>query len=367
MSQSHRTKQLLIALLFVFFIAAPKPVQAASQASLGVTPIQSTHQRDKEVSYFDLLVNASQSAPLQVKLTNTTTKPITVNVHKTTATTSNSGIIDYTGQANRTDPTLPAAIGKLMQGANRVVVPANGTTTYTATLTMPKAAIPGVLVGGLIFTPANQGGKADKLGVVNQYQYSVAVLARNRNQVLTPKLSVGQARAARLDATNQISVTVRNQTAAFANHVQAVSKITAPNGKTTTLRLADAQMAPNSQLRQVKALGADVKAGTYRVQTTVYWEKAAKGQYADGHGQHYRYRTEATKQVRVTAAKAKALTRATPAHKAGLPTSYKWAIAIAVLVVLGLIGLSVWFWRRKQKATKHVAALEEELSRLKHQ
>ncbi|WP_461214855.1 DUF916 domain-containing protein [Lacticaseibacillus sp. GG6-2] len=365
MIRMNRVKQLLMALLFVLLIAAPKPVQAADEAGLGVTPIPSSQQRDKGVSYFDLLLKAGQTSQLQVKLTNPTTKPIKVNVHRTTATTSDTGIIDYTGGANQPDKTLPVAIGKLMTGANSVTVPAKGTTTYVTTLKMPSQPLSGVLVGGLVFAPANQTKKTDKMGVVNQYQYSVAVLARNSNTILPSKLSVGAVRAARIAHVNQISVTVRNQTAAFANHIEAISTITNPDGKTSTLRLADAQMAPNSQLHQVKALGTNVKAGTYRVKTTVYWDKATAGQYADGHGNHYRNRTVTTKPVQVTAAKAKTFNHAAKQARGGMPMRYKWAIAIAIVVVLLLIATIIFFWRKKQKAAQHAAALEEELKQLK--
>lgn len=83
----------MIALLFVVFgLAITQPVHAASNAALGVQPIQSSYQRDKSVTYFDLLLKAGQATPVQVKLTNSSSSAIKVNVTTTTATSSNTGI-----------------------------------------------------------------------------------------------------------------------------------------------------------------------------------------------------------------------------------------------------------------------------------
>ncbi|WP_407894230.1 DUF916 domain-containing protein [Lacticaseibacillus sp. N501-2] len=344
-----------------------KPVHAASTAALGVQPVQSAYQRDKHVTYFDLLLKAGQSTPVQVKLTNSSNKAIKVNVAATAATTSDTGIVDYTGHSNAADATLAHKMSDALKGATAVTVPAKGSQTYSATLSMPSTAFSGVMVGGLVFTPANQStSTSGKLGVVSKYAYTVAVLARNSDTILTPKLAVGTIKSGRIKRVNQIQATLRNTTAAFANHIEAITQIKAPDGSTKTLRLADAQMAPNSQLNQVYSLGTKVKAGDYQVTTTAYWGKSSTGAFADGHGNNYQYRTNATKTVKITQAQAAKLTQAAAKVNSGLPTAYIIAIVVGIILLVLIIALLIALIVRRKKAAQKLAALEKQVSDLKN-
>ncbi len=358
----------MIALLFVVFgLAITQPVHAASNAALGVQPVQSTYQRDKNVSYFDLLLKAGQATPLQVKLTNSTSSAIKVDVQATTATSSDSGIVDYTGGSNTPDNTLPHKISDAVQGSKSITVPAKGSATYTATLTMPSTSFSGVMVGGLVFTPANQSSSTSgKLGVVSKYAYTVAVLARNSNDILAPKLEIGGVTSSRTKQGNQIRAMVRNTNAAFANHIETITTIKTPSGKTKTLRLADAQMAPNSKLYQAMALGTQVTAGNYQVTTTAYWGKSATGTYADGHGNHYQYRTTTNKTVKITQAKADKLTKAAAKVHSGMPKAYIIAIVVGIVLLVLIIFLLIVIFTRRKKSAQKLADLEKQVAELKN-
>lgn len=359
----------MIALLFVVFgLAITQPVHAASNAALGVQPIQSSYQRDKSVTYFDLLLKAGQATPVQVKLTNSSSSAIKVNVTTTTATSSNTGIVDYTGVSNTPDSTLQHKMSQALKGNASITVPAKGSATYSATLTMPSQSFSGVMVGGLIFTPAKQtatSSTSGKLGVVNRISYTVAVLARNSSTILAPKLEIGSITSGRIQQVNQIQATVRNTTAAFANHIETITTIKTPSGKTKTLRLADAQMAPNSQLHQTWSLGKTVKSGDYQVTTTAYWGKSSTGTYADGHGNHYQYRTTTNKTVKITQAKAAKLTKAAAKVHSGVPKSYTIAIVIGIVLLLLIIILLIVIFTRRKKSAQKLAALEKQVAELK--
>lgn len=361
-------KQLLIALLFVVFgLSNTQPVHAASTAALGVQSVQSTYQRDKSVTYFDLLLKAGQSTPLQVKLTNSSSKAIKVNVKSTTATSSNTGIVDYAGGSNTPDSSLTHRMSQALKGNSTVTVPANGSTTYTATLTMPSTSFSGVMVGGLVFTPANQStATSGKLGIVSKYAYTVAVLARNSADILAAKLEIGTITSGRNKQGNQIRAMVRNTSAAFANHIETITTIKTPNGKTKTLRLADAQMAPNSKLYQTMALGTKVTAGNYQVNTTAYWGKSSTGVYADGHGNHYQYKTTTNKTVKITQAKAAELTKAAAKVHSGMPKTYIIAIVVGIVLLLLIIVLLIVIFTRRKRSAQKLADLEKQVAELKN-
>lgn len=361
-------KQLMIALLFVIFgLSVAQPVHAASKAALGVQPIQSNYQRDKSVTYFDLLLKAGQSTPVQVKVTNSSDSAIKVGVRSTTATSSNAGIVDYTGISNTSDSSLQYKMSQVLKGNASITVPANGTATYSATLTMPSKSFSGVMVGGLVFTPTNQlNSTSGKLGVVSKYAYTVAVLARNSGNILAPKLEIGTIGSGRIKNVNQIQATVRNTTAAFANHIESITTIKMPSGKTKTLRLADAQMAPNSKLYQTMALGTKVTAGNYQVSTTAYWGKSSTGTYADGHGNHYQYKTTTNKTVKITQAKAAELTKAAAKVHSGMPKSYIVAIVVGIVLLLLIIILLIVIFARRNKSAQKLADLEKQVAELKN-
>lgn len=363
---SWRAGQLLMALLFLLICSPLHPAHAATTATLGVQPLPAASQRDKSVTYFDLLLGAGQTETLQVKLTNSTAKAVKVNVKPTTATSSDAGIVDYTGKSNTTDPSMTTKLASLIEGANTITVPANGSATYAAKLTMPTHTLQGVLAGSLVFTPAGQSQNrtGGKMGIVNEYSYTVAVLARNSATILTPKLKVGTIAAGRINHANRVSVTLHNATAAFANHVRAVTTIDKPKGKPVTLIAKDAQFAPNSLMHQTTLLGDNVAAGDYRVHTVLYWGKAANGRYVAG-GEHYQYTTATSKTVTITAAKARALNAQAKQAKGGMPTIYKLMIGIGVVIIILLVIVAILLIRHRRQRQSQVAALQAQVAELK--
>ncbi len=360
-----RAGQLLMALLFLLICSPIHLTHAATTASLGVQPLPAAHQRDKSVTYFDLLLGAGQTDTLQVKLTNSTDQAMKVAVKPATATSSDAGIVDYTGKSNPTDSSMTTRLSSLITGADTITVPAHGSATYAAKLTMPTAPFQGVLAGSLVFKPSGQAQNrtSGRMGIVNEYAYTVAVLARNSAKLLTPKLTAGSIKAGRIEHANRVSVTLHNQTAAFANHVRAVTTIKKPKGKTVTLTAKDAQLAPNSLLHQTTLLGDHVAAGDYRVHTVLYWGKAADGRYVSG-GEHYQYTTATTKTVTITAAKARALSAQAKQDKGGMPMIYKLLIGIGIAIIILLIIVAILLIRHRRLRQAQVAALQAQVSEL---
>lgn len=224
----------------------PMKVQADS-LPFSVSPIQSKAQRDPKESYYDVIVAAGKTMPIQAKLVNSTNKPVKVNVKVTAAQTNDGGTLDYTLGQKR-DATLKHDLADALRGPKTVTLPAKGTLTYTATLHMP--AVDGLMVGALTFSPANQPSSTAKTGrmtIVNKFQYQIVVVTRNTNRTWQPKLQLQKVQIRQDQYRNSIAIPVHNPSGTFLNQLRIeASAENTSTGKHYKRTQKDMQMAPNS-------------------------------------------------------------------------------------------------------------------------
>ena len=88
---------------------------AAADQGVGfeITPVQSSSQVDKSLSYFDLKLKPRQTQTIAVKIHNTASTPITINIGIAKATTNINGVVEYKHTNNRS-ANLPYDISKLV-------------------------------------------------------------------------------------------------------------------------------------------------------------------------------------------------------------------------------------------------------------
>lgn len=78
-----------------------------------ITPVQSSSQVDKRLSYFDLKLKPRQAQTVAVKIHNTASAPITINIGIAKATTNINGVVEYKHTNNRS-ANLSYDISKLV-------------------------------------------------------------------------------------------------------------------------------------------------------------------------------------------------------------------------------------------------------------
>ncbi|MBJ7618541.1 DUF916 domain-containing protein [Weissella confusa] len=357
---------LIAALLLGAVVMFPTQANAAD-ANLKVTPVQVPSQRDKEESFFDLVLQPGQSETLTVQLQNPTKKDMVVDATVAPASTSDSGSVQYTNQV-KLDPSLAVNVKDLVEAPKKVTVPAGQTITYSAELTMPTTSLTGMTAGALIFAPedSTKSSAGQGMGIINKFQYAVAVLARNENTTWDPALTIDGATAKNQEGATNIAVHLRNTAATYLNQL-AVETTVSRNGKTYSRSRDDMQMAPNSDFNFSVPLKDNVTAGQYSVATTAYYVKDPAGQYQDAKGQHYKFKATYDGKVNVTAKKAQSLNRALKQAKGGMPTMIKVGItAIVVLAALVLV-MVIMMMKRRKKESNRLADLEAELQSLKAQ
>ncbi|MFH7315758.1 DUF916 and DUF3324 domain-containing protein [Weissella cibaria] len=338
----------------------------AAQADLNVTPVQAASQRDKSESFFNLVLQPNQSENLSVKLQNTTKKDMVVDAQAAPASTSNSGIVQYDNQA-KLDPSLVYNVNKLVQAPDKITIPAGQTVTYTAKLTMPGATLPGMVSGALIFEPET-GEKATtgqgSMGIVNKFQYTVGILARNENRTWEPDLTFAGVATKNEAGTTNIAIKMRNTTSTYLNQLAVEATVT-KDGKTYARKQRDMQMAPNSNFSYLVPLKENATAGKYTMKTTAYYVKDSAGQYQDGTGQRYRYKKTYTNDVTLTSQQAKKLNADIKQAAGGVPTSIIAGISAIVVLVAAVFGMIFLMMKRRKRADSRMADLEAELAKLK--
>lgn len=102
----------LLAVLFFFF---PLSAQAEETAlNTHVTPLFPESQVDESKGYYELLLAPGQKETLQLKVGNSSSEPINVQVTPHTAYTNTLGNVEYGKDAKAADPTLIHSLDDLM-------------------------------------------------------------------------------------------------------------------------------------------------------------------------------------------------------------------------------------------------------------
>lgn len=360
MRQRKFRQELLVVLgllLIGSFFVRNEPVHATG-LPFRVVPVVPANQRVTGEAYFDVLAAPGSQTTLTLRLENTSTKPVDVRVRQVSLQTSNSGQLDYEQKQQR-DAHLVYDASTLLTGAKKVTLPAQQTTEYQTTLTMPSQPYDGVIAGGLVLSPiiAAPTTKKEQVSVINRYQYAIPVIARNERKTWAPQLTFGAAKVQQVTYHNQAQLQLNNPRPTFLNQLRV--EMTAKNltsGKNYQRSTAAMQMAPNSHFDYSIPLPQTLPAGTYRLHAVAYYVKDAAGPFVAADQQRYRYRETTTKQVVVTKQQARELTRQIKHAKTAAGNKLiTWIIAGISALVLIIIGLTVYIIHLRHRGQKKQA------------
>lgn len=234
------------------------------------------NQVNKKNSFFDIQLNAGARQTLKTTIYNTTNRDIRVRTAIHTAYTNQNGTIEYVTPAKQFDQSLQYKVSDLtkLMGPATVTVPANGTKVVSATVTMPRRAFDGVLLGGWYFKRVDQpvtGTVKNTTNVRNQYSY-VLGLRYASGRTPAPDLKLATVRAGLANYHRGIIVTLRNVAAIMIPN--AVIKTTVTNEDHETLfnnvTQKGVQFAPNTRFENPLLVGnRPLRAGRYRLHMLV--------------------------------------------------------------------------------------------------
>lgn len=264
----------LLAVLFFFF---PLSVQAEETTlNTHVTPLFPESQVDESKGYYELLLAPGQKETLQLKVGNSNSEPIKVQVTPHTAYTNTLGNVEYGKDAKEADPTLVHSLDELMTPSEVITLAGKETKVIDIPLQMPTDAFEGYLAGGLRIaeikdeeeseTPEGEG-----VAIKNEFAHVVGVVVSNTRDSVQPELELLDVFADQLNYRNVISATLQNFIPTFVNQL-AVEATVKRAGESDVLYEASKemmQMAPNSNFNFPISLEGDrFRSGNYVLELT---------------------------------------------------------------------------------------------------
>lgn len=338
-------KRIFIALAMIVLISPLiNTITMASEFSFAVTTVIPDNQRDKNKTYFDLLMKPSQQQTIEIELRNDTDKDVKIKPEINTATTNMNGVVEYGSNDIKTDSTLLYKMEDIVITEEEVVIPAKGNYRLKLNINMPIEEFNGFLAGGITLREIEEEENADNtisddgtgMSIKNEYAYVVAILLSENDTKIVPELTLNDVFPDQVNARNVISANIQNIMPMYMNQMTVRATVT-KKGSSAVLYESSSeglQMAPNSNFNYTIPLnGEKLKGGEYTLTLT-----------AASMGEEWTW----TKDFSIDGEKAKALNKTDVSIK---QTDYTW---LYVVIGAGLLLLVIILWilimkKRKRK------------------
>ncbi|ERL63714.1 hypothetical protein L248_2254 [Schleiferilactobacillus shenzhenensis LY-73] len=257
----------------------------ADESDIGfrVNPVIPTNQEEKNASWFRLNLKSGDTQPLQMNVTNTLKKDITMKCVPTVAVTNPIGQVLYNQMTPKRDDTLQMDFTKIGPRPFTFKIPAGKTMVVTQVIKVPKTNFNGAVFGGFVFysndvnAAHQQSASSSKRGVsmFNQYQIVVAtVLNINKAAEVTPDLRIDRVTPMAYRGNPAVTAQFHNTKPAVIEGQQMSfnARVYYRGGKKVLFRNVTNQMnfAPNSTIDYVISWGnTRMQPGNYTLRTKV--------------------------------------------------------------------------------------------------
>lgn len=278
-------KWLLRLFAFVFLsILSTVYVFASEGVYFSVSSVIPENQINKNLSYFDLKVKPSSSQELKVKIFNNKKHEIKVKAMVTPATTCRNGFISYTNFTNY-DESLKYPLPDILKlNQSEYTVPAEGTVTATTLLNMPEEAYDGIILGGLVFTKADDSFETTKENqsiaqIENEYQYVIGVMLSENDNKVNANINLKYIKSTLSNYHTSLAINLQNDTPVIIPNLK-ISGTVYKKGNSEIYKSTEKniKMAPNSNFDfMVDWQNHKFEAGDYRIHVIAqneeyFWE-----------------------------------------------------------------------------------------------
>ena len=263
-------------LTVLFFIGTSSTGAADSLDTFDVQIKLPESQRDKELMYYDLLLEPKAEEKLAVMVSNKSEQPINLQLSFNRAVTNMTGVVEYSGANEEATPSAPYAIEELVTLSDETLSLApNEQKEITLTVQMPSESFDGILAGGLY---VQQTGSEEFQGnVQNLLAREVAVLLRNKETDIPPAVRIEEAHLEEINRRNVIIVAVENTAANYLSKATLAYEVFHDGQATAIKGEKEIQLAPNALMNYALPLdGNELQSGENEIKTTL---KAADQQW----------------------------------------------------------------------------------------
>ncbi|MDR1012734.1 MAG: DUF916 and DUF3324 domain-containing protein, partial [Lactobacillales bacterium] len=233
---NDRYKNLLKYMLVLIFVGIVGVLisyhtKAENDHYLGVQPIISDDQYDKNKTYYDLKPILGRTYDFQAELMNSADTPIVVRVKIASAVTNENGIIDYANTGNKKkDQTLNFELADHIEYQEKIEIPAKSSTQYSFQLTAPRESFEGLIVGGVNFLeePLNSQNLENKKGDTSfnsQYSYLIGIVLHGTVDPVKSDMRLNYVFADLDNYHNSLNANLSNPTASLITDMKSNVKI----------------------------------------------------------------------------------------------------------------------------------------------
>ncbi len=275
-----------MAFMFIFlYTLSAASIFANEGVYFSVSSIIPENQINKNLIYFNLKVEPSNSQELKVKIFNNKKHEIKVKAIVTPATTCRNGFISYTNLTNY-DESLKYPLSDILKlDKSEYTVPAGGFVTATALLNMPTESYEGIILGGLVFTKADDSPESSEENqtftqIENEYQYVVGVMLSENDSKVKANMNLKYIKPTLANYHTNLAVNLQNDTPVIIPNLK-ISGTVYKKGNPEIYKFTEKEnikMAPNSNFDfMIDWQNHKFEAGEYRIHVVAqneeyFWE-----------------------------------------------------------------------------------------------
>ncbi|EOH96655.1 hypothetical protein UAW_01820 [Enterococcus haemoperoxidus ATCC BAA-382] len=211
------------------------------------------NQQDKNIGYYDLLIQTGQKQVIQLKLNNTSTRQLKVEINVNSAKTNGNGVIEYGPNKLEKDVSLNYDLAEIMTGPEEVTLAPNSSETIDFTIMAPKVEFEGYITGGIQLKPiVRESDSQDGSNFIqNKFAFLIGVLLSEADtKKIKPVMKLNDVYLKLKDGVYSLFVNISNTKGVFVEKMSANIKIREKNSTKVLIDFnkKEMRMAPHSMI-----------------------------------------------------------------------------------------------------------------------
>lgn len=243
-------KKIICLLCVICFITLfPSYKASASDMAYSVKANLPENQRNKEHTYFDLLMEPKQKQTISITFENHSENPIELEVNYHTAQTNDNGVIDYKGTKERKDGSLAYDLKELITGDQIIKLNSKEKKEVPYTITMPDKNFEGILLGGFhIHKKEKENSTNQKVQIKNDYSYVIGLKLTEIEKKVNPELKLNTVKPGLNNYRTTLLANLQNTTATMITDMTVTAEVYKEKSKEVLHKTVknNQSMAPNS-------------------------------------------------------------------------------------------------------------------------
>lgn len=280
----------IVIMLGMLFMATSGNVQAEEKSTENIVGFNykveyPENQLGTDKGFFDLLSEPGKEQTAIIVLSNPGLDKITVDVSLNGTKTNPNGVVEYGITDIENDESLQFPFEEIVSAPESVELAGGEVKNLEIKVKMPETTFDGIILGGIQLKKAGQEAESEEAQgatVRNEYAYIVAMVLKNSEQVMKPKIKVNRAGGAQRNYRNAVSINLSNTSSSLITNKMGIEVQVMKKGSQEVLyerKQTGMSISPNSQMDYYVSMnGERMVVGNYtaKVLATIKdqkWEK----------------------------------------------------------------------------------------------